>query len=66
MSHNGVMAKKKANDRHKPSRLIRLKESLAKRLEELADRNATSLTQEANRAVRELLEKNGLWPPAKS
>jgi hypothetical protein len=50
-------------DRHKPSRQVRLKKVLADRLEVLADRNATSVPDEVNRAVRELLQREGLWPP---
>ncbi len=63
MLQNALMAKKKSTDRHKPSRMVRLKESLARRLDSLVERNATSLAQEVNRAVRELLEREGLWPP---
>ena len=61
------MSKKKASpestDRHKPSRMVRLKERLAVQLELVAAENATSLTEEVNRAVRELLQRAGLWPP---
>ena len=55
--------RKKKNDRHKPSVQVRLNIRLAAQLEKLAERNATSVTQEANRAVRLLLEEAGLWPP---
>lgn len=61
MFQNRWMAKKK--DRHKASRMTRIKESLAVELEKLADQNATSITVEVNRAVRELLIREGLWPP---
>lgn len=63
--HNALMAKKqtKKADRHKPGRMVRLKELLAQRLDVLVDRNATNITQEVQRAVREYLERQGLWPP---
>jgi hypothetical protein len=57
-------AKQLPVDRHKPSRMVRVKAALATQLEALAARNATSLAQEVNRAVRELLVREGLWPPA--
>lgn len=65
MLHNVVMpSKKRPNaDRHKPARLTRVKETLAKKLDLLAERRATDFTAEVNRAVRELLEREGLWPP---
>lgn len=56
--------KSSGQDRHKPSVQVRLNIRLATQLEKLAERNATSVTQEANRAVRLLLEEAGLWPPA--
>lgn len=67
MSNNALMAAKKTTkgDRHKPGRMIRLKEALAAQLEVVAERNATNLTQEVHRAVRELLTREGLWPPSK-
>jgi hypothetical protein len=40
-----------------------IREALAKQLDKLAERNATSFTEEANRAIRELLTREGLWPP---
>lgn len=52
----------KRNDRHKPSKQSRVRKSLVAPLEELAERNATSFPEEVNRAVREYLERNGLWP----
>lgn len=60
--HNARMSKRKANDRHKPSRMVRIREPLAKQLKALADKNASSMSEEANRAVRLLLEQEGLWP----
>ena len=54
---------KSGSDRHKPARQIRLNLRLSVQLDKLAHRNATSVTQEVNRAVRELLTREGLWPP---
>jgi len=55
--------KKSSDDRHKPATQIRLKPRLSAQLKILADRNATDITAETNRAVREMLERAGLWPP---
>lgn len=65
----GIMAEKKPpksrrGDRHKPSRHIRVHQLLAQQLDVLAARNASTAPQEANRAIRELLERAGLWPPS--
>ena len=67
--NNRLMGKKRGNrsdDRHKPARMVRLKASLAAQLEAIAEENATNLTQEVNRAVRELLVREGRWPPKPS
>lgn len=56
--------KKNVSDRHKPARQIRLNLRLSIQLEKVAERNATNVTQEVNRAVREMLTREGLWPPA--
>jgi hypothetical protein len=66
LSQNTLMGKKKggtSGDRHKPGRMVRIKQALAAQLERLAASNATNLTQEVNRAVRELLAREGYWPP---
>lgn len=52
-----------SSDRHKPRRTVGLRERLAAQLQILCERNATDLTEETNRAVREMLEREGLWPP---
>lgn len=69
MVQDTAMARKKnpkspsqSKDRHKPSRLARVKEKLALQLEKLAERRVTNFSDEVNRAVRELLEREGLWP----
>ncbi|HEY7330143.1 MAG TPA: hypothetical protein VH592_21075 [Gemmataceae bacterium] len=59
----GSRKKKSDSDRHKPARQIRLNIRLAAQLEKLAHRNATSVPQEVGRAVREMLEREKLWPP---
>ncbi len=62
---NASMArpKKHNTDRHKPSRMTRIRGRLADQLQKLVDRNETDFTSEVNRAVRELLEREQLWPP---
>ncbi len=72
MANNVFMARKKSNqqngtgnDRHKPHRMVRLRERLAAILDKLAEQNATSVTEEMNRAVREMLQREGLWPQSK-
>lgn len=72
MSQNVLMATRKdhkANrkaDRHKPRRMAGVKEVLARQVDILSGRNATDFTEEVNRAVRELLVREGLWPPSRS
>lgn len=67
MQNNALMAKKRSTgmneDRHKPSRMVRLRERLAAELDKVADVKATSITELVNQAVREYLEREGLWPP---
>lgn len=53
-------------DRHKPRRMAGIKEVLARQVDHLCARNATDFTEEVNRAVREMLVREGLWPPAKA
>ncbi len=51
-------------DRHKKTAFtLRLEDRLRDRLEILADRNATDITTEIVIAIRERLERSGLWPP---
>jgi hypothetical protein len=54
---------KRGSDRHKPARQMRIHPLLAAQLDVLAERNATTAPQEAHRAIREMLEREGLWPP---
>ncbi len=54
----------KSRDRRvTPKRMIRVHETLCSLLQKVADRRLTDLTAEVERAVRELLEREGLWPP---
>ena len=52
-----------APDRHKPSRMTRIRERLALQLDLLADRRDTDFTEQVNRLIQEGLEREGLWPP---
>ena len=61
------MAKKpesgsKRNDRHKPAKLVRIKPRLAAQAEVLAERLESDFTKVVNDAIREKLEREGLWP----
>ncbi len=52
----------RSKDRHLPSRQMRVRKRLADALDRLAERNDSTAPSEANRAIRELLEREGLWP----
>lgn len=59
-----VMAKEKPTDRHKhPVTGIRLHRLIRQQLELLVERNASGITQEITIAIRERLQREGLWPP---
>jgi hypothetical protein len=60
-----AMAKKQpaSQDRHKPRRMTSVPERMAKLLEEIAATKETNLATEVKQAVREYLERAGLWPP---
>jgi hypothetical protein len=53
-----------SGDRHKPNRLARVRKVLADQAEILAGRLVIDFTDVVNLAVRELLERHGLWPPS--
>lgn len=53
---------KRKGDRHKPGKHVRVRAGFVAPLEQLASRNETSTPEEVNRAVRELLEREQLWP----
>ena len=44
-------------------RMARIKSALLEQAQILADRDATTITEVVNRAVREMLEREGRWPP---
>lgn len=57
---------KSKDEKQKPkaaSEQVRIKTVFTELLEVLAKRRVTSVPEEANRACRELLEREGLWPP---
>lgn len=54
---------KRTEDRHKPHRMLRVRQAFADAIQALADRNSSDFTEEGNRMIREWLEKEGLWPP---
>jgi hypothetical protein len=55
--------KKSDTDRHLTrTTTLRFRPELREALEELSDRNATNLNDEIRRAVREYLQREGLWP----
>jgi hypothetical protein len=58
-----MMADKKKPDRHKPSRITRVPDSMAKQLAYLCKRHESKLVDEVKVAVREYLERHNLWPP---
>lgn len=60
---SGMGKKKAASDRHKPSRMVRIRKSLAEQIDAIVEKNASDFTEEVNRAVREYLERAGQWPP---
>lgn len=67
MSHMGRKQKatnEAASDRHVRKALsLRLHPLLRQQLEILVDRNASNVTAEISIAIREKLERVGLWPP---
>lgn len=63
MSERKQPPKKNRDRRVTPKRMVRVHETLAQLLEKVADRRLTDLTAEVERACRELLEREGLWPP---
>jgi hypothetical protein len=64
------MAKEKperSQDRHKnKGKIIRLHDVYWRQLDTLVDRNRSDYTEEIRRALRSLLEEEGLWPPPAS
>ena len=54
-----------SGDRHLPFKQTRVREQLAIALEKFCEKKAMSFPQAVNQAVREMLEKEGMWPPLK-
>lgn len=52
-----------SKDRHKPSRMCRIRGRLATQAKKLGDKLEHDFTQVVNDALREKLEREGLWPP---
>lgn len=52
----------KAKDRHKQRKTTAIRRPFLPLLQKLAESHATDITDEVNRAVREMLERAGLWP----
>lgn len=67
MSQTVLMPKKPkvSTDRHKPFRWVRVRPVLADPAQKAADANAKKFTEYVNDALREKLERDGFWPPAK-
>lgn len=55
-------SKKRIGDRHKPSRMVRIPETLAAALDVLAEEQFNSVAAQVTIAVREYLEKLGRLP----
>lgn len=49
-------------DRHKPGQQVRVRSAYIPQLKKLAEVRVTSVPEEVNRAIRELLQREGLWP----
>lgn len=64
-SQNASMSKKDPSngDRHKPRKMVGIRKQFIEPLEQLAEDNGTKVTDEVNRAVRELLEREGRYKP---
>ena len=61
------MARPKKPDAHKAKQInVRLHPTMRSQLKKLVDNNASDITEEVRIAIRERLEKAGLWPPKPS
>ena len=59
-----AMAKKKTHSDEPPPPInVRFPKPLRKQLDKLCDRHASQIGEEVRIAVRERLERHGLWPP---
>lgn len=57
-----MAAKKKQTDKHKPSRMVRIPEAMAVAMEQIADEQFNSLTEQVKIACREYLERMNRLP----
>lgn len=68
MIENAVMAKKTTNtdkpkkDRHKPSRMVRVRERVAAAVDLFAESKATDFTEAVNALLIRALEAADFWP----
>lgn len=58
----GLMANKKAADKHKPSRMVRIPDAMAEELEAMAEEQFNSLAEQVRIALRQYLERNNRLP----
>lgn len=61
-SHNAVMANKPGDRHRKKGFQMRLHPSMRGQLDKLVEKNASTISDEVRAAIRERLEKLGLWP----
>ena len=54
--------KERTEDRHKPHRMLRVRQAFADIIQAMAEQNSSDFTEEGNRIIREWLEQNGKWP----
>jgi hypothetical protein len=59
------VSKKEKKEATGDNRKFRVRPQLLFLLDQLAERKATDVTELVNQAVRELLEREWLWPPPK-
>lgn len=57
-----MATKPKQADKHKPSRMVRIPEAMACALEQIADEQFNSLTEQVKIACREYLERHNRMP----
>jgi hypothetical protein len=63
VSVDGMTERKRGRPAGQGTRPIRIAEPLAKVLDQMASDKFMSATMEANRLIREGLEREGRWPP---
>ncbi len=55
--------KKRSEDRHKKTRMVRIRDGYGEALDELAELRNTTITEIVNNGIRRELEDAKLWPP---